>query len=164
LSDDDEPCNPGGNETLLYNNLDNLEIENIKIAPAEYQIPQSLLLDNHAEELSFPKIYCGQERILKFKINSARIAKSELRRHDQRCAQNTSKILYSFKKIQIENMSKSINFVLRKNKLNEKITVENAMDRNYLNNLLNHNEGYNIFKNIRCSPAYWQNKRKKFWQ
>jgi hypothetical protein len=58
-------------------------------------------------------------------------------------------------------MSKSINFVLRKNKLNEKITVENAMDRNYLNNLLNHDEGYNIFKNIRCSPAYWQNKKKE---
>jgi hypothetical protein len=58
-------------------------------------------------------------------------------------------------------MSKSINFVLRKNNLNEKITVENAMDRNYLNNLLNHYEEYNIFKNIGCSPAYWQNKKKE---
>jgi hypothetical protein len=58
-------------------------------------------------------------------------------------------------------MSKSINFVLRKNKLYENKTVENAMDRNYLNNLLNHDEKYNIFKNIRCSPAYWQNKKKE---
>jgi hypothetical protein len=122
------------------------------------------LLDNHAEELSFPKIYCGQETILKFQINSAQIAKSDLRRHDQRCAQNTSKILFSFKKIQIENMSKIINFVLKKNKLNEKITVENAMDRNYLNNLLNHDEGYNIFKNIRFLQHIGKIKRKKFWQ
>ena len=43
--------------TLLWN-----EEQYLRIAPGEQNVPQSLLFDEHAEELSFPAIYLGQFR------------------------------------------------------------------------------------------------------
>ncbi|CAF4942161.1 unnamed protein product [Pieris macdunnoughi] len=42
-------------QTLLWN-----EEHYLRIAPGEDNVPQSLLFDEHAEELSFPAIYLGQ--------------------------------------------------------------------------------------------------------
>ncbi|CAH0404839.1 unnamed protein product [Chilo suppressalis] len=44
-------------QTLLWN-----EEQYLRIAPGEENVPESLLFDEHAEELSFPAIYLGQFR------------------------------------------------------------------------------------------------------
>lgn len=58
----------------------------MRLAPGEHNIPQSLLFDEHAEELSFPSIYLGQFRKFKdeVRVTPFIIASSELRRSDRR--------------------------------------------------------------------------------
>lgn len=51
--------------TLLWN-----DEKYLRIAPGEYNVPRSLLFDEHAEELSFPTIYLGQFRTFKENIKA----------------------------------------------------------------------------------------------
>jgi hypothetical protein len=163
IENNNEDQNPGGVETLMYDTIDHLILEKYKFAPGEDEIPIPILMDKYAEELSFPKIYCGKKRKFKEKlrISSGAIAKSEIRQYDRRCAENISKILYSFKKSQIEQVSKAITFAIKKNKNNNNITVENVLDRSYLHNIMQRDERYNILKSIRCSPSYWEGRKKE---
>ncbi|CAF4930975.1 unnamed protein product [Pieris macdunnoughi] len=68
-------------QTLLWN-----EEHYLRIAPGEDNVPQSLLFDEHAEELSFPAIYLGQFRNFRdgVKVTPFMMASSELRRSDRR--------------------------------------------------------------------------------
>jgi len=58
----------------------------LKLAPGQHNIPQSLLFDEHAEELSFPSIYMGHFRKFRdtVKVTSFMMASSELRHKDRR--------------------------------------------------------------------------------
>jgi hypothetical protein len=147
-----------GQETIIEDQIDYLEIEKYKFAPAEDEIPKSIFFDENAEELSFPKIYCGIKSKLKFELSAGTKAKSEIMRYDRRCAENVTKILYSFKKSQMESLAKAIRFATRKRK---GLTAESAANKEVLSQLIQHDDGYNILGHIRCSPAYWENKKKE---
>ncbi|GBP91919.1 hypothetical protein EVAR_103568_1 [Eumeta japonica] len=62
------------------------EEQYLRIAPGENNVPESLLFDEHAEELSLPAIYLGQFRNFKegVKVTPFMMASSELRRSDRR--------------------------------------------------------------------------------
>jgi len=69
-------------KTLLWNE-DNF----LRIAPAQGEMPTSVLFDEHCEELAFPSIYLGQFRGFKEDLNvtpHAMMATSELLRSDRR--------------------------------------------------------------------------------
>jgi hypothetical protein len=121
-----------------------------------------LHMDTNAEILSFPSIYCGLER--KFnenvKISYTDIAKSELRRYDRRACK-PSKILYSFKRSFNEKICQAVQICLRKKVGPGRITAANVRSPGYIENLIKHDEGYAVFKNLRSSPAYWKQKSKK---
>jgi hypothetical protein len=68
IENNNEDQNPGGDETLMYDTIDHLILEKYKFAPGEDEIPIPILMDKYAEELSFPKIYCGKKRKLKEKL------------------------------------------------------------------------------------------------
>src|SRR5882757_9759357 len=74
---DDNAMNPGKDETLLK--------EGIVFAPGEGETPISVINDQYVEELSFPKIFCGQKRNIIGKLSYKDIARSELRSCDRRC-------------------------------------------------------------------------------
>ena len=77
LSDDDlEDDTPAGNLDTLINQYESPELnEKIIIAPGEGRIPQGILDEKYAEELSFPCIFAGipklalENRITKFTKN-----------------------------------------------------------------------------------------------
>jgi hypothetical protein len=56
-------------------------------------------------------------------------------RYDRRCAENVTKILYSFKKSQMESLAKAT----RKRK---GLTAESAANKEVLSQLIQHDDGY----------------------
>lgn len=82
-------------QTLIWN-----ERKYLKLAPGQHNILQSLLFDEHAEELSFPSIYMGHFRKFRDTVKTTpfMMASSELRRKDRRGV-NPYHLLYMAVKI-----------------------------------------------------------------
>lgn len=151
--------NVGADETLIYSNLGSNFVD---IAPGEGKITKPLYDDPFAEEMAHPKIYCGQKRKIKegTRITYTDIAKSECLREDRRCAA-PAKVLYAFKKSFNEKMRSAIQIFLRKRRGKDKITARQAQDKEFVKNLVNYDEGYSVWKNLRSSPSYWAQKSKE---
>ncbi|GIY81914.1 ATP-dependent DNA helicase [Caerostris darwini] len=101
IDDDDYDgpfVNPAPAETVI-NKLNANINAGLALAPGEDQMPLSVLFDDLAEELSNPRIYCGDMRCFTRKKppTYSEIVKSELRRYDRRSA-TPQTILYSHKK------------------------------------------------------------------
>ncbi|XP_065356189.1 uncharacterized protein LOC135950582 [Calliphora vicina] len=152
-----EEANP--QETLLENiPVENIPLQRICIAPGEGQRPLDMLFDEDSEELSYPTIYCGVKRTCTATVG--KIIKSEARRYDRRCAR-VDKILYSYKKLELSRIKNSISTCLRKKVGSNRHTAGNMLDENFIQNLVQHDEGYHILKGIRSSPAHWEGEKKK---
>ncbi|OXA55077.1 ATP-dependent DNA helicase PIF1 [Folsomia candida] len=131
------------------------------VAPGEGMRPLSLLMDLDAEELSFPTIYCGIKRKLNPDANLSYtdIAKSELRRYDPRC-RRADKILYSYRLVQTHRIASNINICLRKKKKRGIVTAGNMLNKECVQNLIQHDDGHRLLSNIVNSPSYLEEKKK----
>ncbi|XP_035700553.1 uncharacterized protein LOC118433080 [Folsomia candida] len=131
------------------------------VAPGEGMRPLSLLLDLDTEELSFPSIYCGIKRKLnpEADLSYTDIAKSELRRFDPRC-RRADKILYSYRLVQTHRIASNINICIRKKKKRGIVTVGNLLNRQCVQSLIQHDDGYRLLSNIVNSPSYLEEKKK----
>jgi hypothetical protein len=149
----------GADETLFF---DDNNIQGIRIAPGEGNRPIPLSLDIHAEEASFPSIYAGKKRKFnkKYRITTTDILKSELRRYDRRACRPT-KLLYMFKKSFNEKVKSAVRICLRKKRGKNKVTASQIKDPNYVDSLMDRDEGYAVFKNIRSSPSFWKRQTQK---
>lgn len=158
----------GAEETLIHNQTDYDLLTGIRIAPGEGKKPISLFTDEFAEEMSYPSIYCGQKRQIitntskgQRKISYTDIAKSEIMRYDRRACKPT-KVLYAFKKSYNKKVSECITTYLRKKRGNQgKYTASQVRDPAFLKSVIDNDEGYSVFKNLRSSPSYWAAKCKK---
>ena len=150
--------------------VDDADIENkydqvFTFAPGEGQHPLSLYLDKDAEYLCFPSIFCGQRRPDNedrlVQLHYSDIVKWELRSVDRRAAQSVPNIFFKHKKLQMKQISDKVNLAVRrcKNK-GKKITVAEARDSRYLDKLVQLDEGYYIFRQLRNSPAYLEARKK----
>ncbi|XP_065370889.1 uncharacterized protein LOC135963037 [Calliphora vicina] len=156
LTDPDE-FNP--QETLLENiPVENISLERICIAPGQGQRPIDMIFDEDSEELSYPSIYCGVKRTCTATVG--KIIKSEARRYDRRCAR-VDKILYSYKKLELSRVKNSISTCLRKKVGPNQHTAVNMLNEHFVQNLVQHDDGYHILKGIRSSPAHWEGEKKK---
>jgi len=116
----------------------------------------------NAEVLTFPSIYCGQERNVNSKLTYTDIAKSEALNFDRRGCK-PQKLLYAFKKSQQQQVRDCITISLRKRSNLQDVTASNLLDPNYVTGLEHRNEGYKILRNIRSSPAYWEARKKELF-
>ena len=137
----------------------------ITFAPGEGQHPLSLYHDVDAEYLCFPTIFCGERRPSKEErtvpVYYSDIVKWELRSVDRRAAQSVPNIFFKHKKLQMKQISDKVNLAVRRCKGNEKkITAAEARNSEYLDKLVNLDEGYYIFRQLRNSPAYLQSRKK----
>ncbi|GIY57516.1 ATP-dependent DNA helicase [Caerostris darwini] len=82
---DDPFVNPAPAETVI-NKLNTNINAGLALAPGEDQMPLPVLFDDLAEELSYPRIYCGAMRRFTRKKppTYSEIVRSELRRYDRR--------------------------------------------------------------------------------
>ena len=156
----------GNVDTLVDDeNLENKYDKVITFAPGEGQHPLSLYHDADAEYLCFPTIFCGQRRPSKEErtvaVHYSDIVKWELRSVDRRAAQSVPNISFKHKKLQMKQISDKVNLAVRRCKGNEKkITAAEARNSEYLDKLVNLDEGYYIFRQLRNSPAYLQSRKK----
>ena len=165
-SEIDANDNVGNIDTLV----DDADIENkydkvFTFAPGEGQHPLSLYQDKDAEYLCFPTIFCGQtppsrdERLVP--VHYSDIVKWELRSVDRRAAQSVPNIFFKHKKLQMKQISDKVNLAVRRcKKRGQKITAAEARDSSYLDKLVNLDEGYYIFRQLRNSPAYLETRKK----
>ena len=134
-------------------------------APGEGQHPLSLYQDKDAEYLCFPSIFCGQKPVSNDErsvpVHYSDIVKWELRSVDRRAAQSVPNIFFKHKKLQMKQISDKVNLAIRrcKNK-GKKITAAEARNPAYLDKLVNLDEGYYIFRQLRNSPPYLEARKK----
>ena len=156
----------GNIDTLVDDaDIDNKYDKVFTFAPGEGQHPLSLYQDKDAEYLCFPTIFCGQtppsrdERLVP--VHYSDIVKWELRSVDRRAAQSVPNIFFKHKKLQMKQITDKVNLAVRKCKKRSKaITAAEARDSNYLDKLVNLDEGYYIFRQLRNSPAYLETRKK----
>ena len=156
----------GNIDTLVDDaDIDNKYDKVFTFAPGEGQHPLSLYQDKDAEYLCFPTIFCGQtppsrdERLVP--VHYSDIVKWELRSVDRRAAQSVPNIFFKHKKLQMKQISDKVNLAVRRcKKRGKKITAAEARDSSYLDKLVNLDEGYYIFRQLRNSPAYLETRKK----
>ena len=156
----------GNIDTLVDEaDIDNKYDKVFTFAPGEGQHPLSLYQDKDAEYLCFPTIFCGQrppskdERLVP--VHYSDIVKWELRSVDRRAAQSVPNIFFKHKKLQMKQISDKVNLAVRRCKRRgQRITAAEARDSNYLDKLVNLDEGYYIFRQLRNSPAYLEMRKK----
>ena len=150
--------------------VDDADIDNkcdkvFTFAPGEGQHPLSLYQDKDAKYLCFPTIFCGQtppsrdERLVP--VHYSDIVKWELHSVDRRAAQSVPNIFFKHKKLQMKQISDKVNLAVRRcKKRGQKITAAEARDSSYVDKLVNLDEGYYIFRQLRNSPAYLETRKK----
>ncbi|GIX77935.1 ATP-dependent DNA helicase [Caerostris darwini] len=122
---DDPFVNSASAETVISKLNTNIDA-GLTLAPGEDQMPLSVLFDDLAEELSYPRIYCGyMRRFTRKKLPTySEIIKSELRRYDRRGA-TPQKILYNHPKNLHKLLLSSIQICLR-----NKIPTDSSLTAN----------------------------------
>ena len=118
-----------------------------------------MLLDNNAEELSFPGIYLGQMRTFRDEISVTyfQIASSEIRRRDRRDV-TARHLLYITAKNMRLRVPSSLTIAFKFIGNNTKITKEQIQSEEYINKCLNTNLAY--LKSIPNLIYYWAQRKK----
>ncbi|XP_026470005.1 uncharacterized protein LOC113373956 [Ctenocephalides felis] len=170
--DDNPPPQPtidfnqiNNDEVLLIDNNTNVAHDNSSkisiIAPGQSKYPLPWHKMDDLDELCFPKLFGGHS-FSSQKISYKDRARSEVRRFDRRSCIPTRILFMAKKSLEIACMS-NINICLRRSKKNlaKKIVASDAIDSNFINDLVKFDDGYRFLKNIRSSPAFWEDKKKK---
>lgn len=71
-------------------------------------------------------------------------------------------LLFLAKKLELLKLYQNIGICLRKKSSNgEKVTAGDLLNTNYVESLVQHNDGYKILRGIRSSPSHWQHEKTK---
>lgn len=132
------------------------------IAPGENKIPNSIIYDEHAEELSFPGIYLGHPRIFKdgVKASPFSMATSEIRRRDRRGV-TPEHILYMAMKIMRLRIAQGLTQTFKVTGDTAEITRKMAEDKEFIEQCVEHNLAF--LKSIPNSVNYWSDKKKELF-
>ena len=137
----------------------------MSFAPGEGNGPLGIFMDKESEFLSFPTIYCGQTRADNKErttpVHYSTVCKWELRSQDRRVAQSVPNIFYKLKKLQIKQIQNSASISLRKCKTKgKKYTAGDLKSDDYVNKLIQLDEGFRVLRNLRGSPPYFEKCKK----
>lgn len=140
--------------TLLWN-----DDKYLRIAPGEFNLPLSLLFDEHAEELSFVSIYLGQFRRFRdgFVATPFQMSSSELRRSDRR-AVTPHHLLYMSMKIMRLRVRDTLTIAFKHIGSNTKVTRAQIESSEYLHGCMERNLAF--LKCIPNSAWYWSSRKR----
>lgn len=153
FSDDEEPLNPGGQETLIQhdNQLDpyNVDAGNdqaIEYAPGQHNRPLSLLLDKNVEFMTFAKSYAGTPlRVLNSdgtpnnRVTYSRLSKWEVKHKERRV--QIDQLMFKVAKLVAHQTCNAINVCLRQFQGRNRVTAGQVLNNNFLNELFQRNDG-----------------------
>ena len=146
--------------------VDDSEREHIlNVAPGEGNRSLSVFKDKYSEELAYPGIFLGQQRLENkdrlSKVYYNDICKSELRRSDRRAAMCVENIFFKTKKLQMKLLLGKSQIGLRKCKgSNMSLTAGQLKQQGSLERLIHHDEGYKFLRGLRGSPPYFEKAKK----
>lgn len=142
-------------QTLMWNDEMYLRIA----TTGEGNVPISLLFDEHAEELSFPQIYCGQFRTFRDGVNVTpfMMATSELRRSDRRGV-TPQHLLYLTMKIMRIRIRDSLSISFKHGDKGTAITKDQIESENYIHDYSESNLAF--LRTIPNSAYYWSERKK----
>ena len=159
---------PGNHDTMLtarefveeeeYNTA-------FSVAPGEGNIPLSIFKDKYSEELAFPGIFCGQQRVAnenrESKVYYSEVCKSEIRRSDRRVCKYIDNLFFKLKKLQMKSLFDQTHIVIRKYNYKNNMNLKaKDLKGDKLSDLVSHNDGYRMLKNVRGTPAYFEKMKK----
>ena len=163
LSDEmtDDEGNTSDNEVLLIDRNKEIAMETCIIAPGQNKLPVPWHTTADIDELSFPKLFAGFAFDLNVhkKLSYSDRVKSEARRSDRRSCIPT-RILYMAKQKLEKACLSSVNICLKKIKKNRNLTAKDVLNKNCINDLIRHDDGFRVLKQIRSSPSFWQARKK----
>lgn len=87
-------------------------------------------------------------------------AKSMALRYDRRVAESGDLLLFIAKTLEILKLY-NIGICLRKKATSNSITAGQMLNSRYINGLVQHNDGYQVLRGIKSSPAHWQQEKTK---
>ena len=156
---------PEGNVDTLLDDIDFSTSNILSFAPGEGQRPLSFYKDQDAEYMSFPCIFSGQKRATNSErsvpVHYSDICKYELRSIDRRAALNIPNLFFKMKRLQIKYISDKVQVAMKRCKYkHKKYKVRDILDENTFNELTRLDEGYRIFRTIRGSPPYFEQKKR----
>jgi hypothetical protein len=127
----------------------------------EGQVPVSILTDIHCEELAFPTIYFGHERIHSpnVKLSYEDHVNSEIRRRDRR-AVRADHLLFMHKKSQLKQLCSNCNIAVKKCAQSSNVTASHVLNSNFVDEHISKDNAYRFLTNITGSPAYWEQQKK----
>ena len=171
----DDPETQGNIDTLLNDDMDNIVTQLtdtsqdtgntiFALAPGEGQIP--VFRESRAEYLSFPTIFCGQERPTDEqrhrKVHVSELFKAELRHSDNRVNMNIPNIFWKAKHLQVKQLQSKVTLALRRvvGAKHKKVTAKTLLNPETREEIPRLDEGFYIFRTIRNSPPYFDRLKK----
>ncbi|CAB0002561.1 unnamed protein product, partial [Nesidiocoris tenuis] len=129
-------------------------------APGQDKQPVPWTKVENLDELCFPGIFGGYEFDPENSLTYTQRVRFEIRHKDRRSCQNERLFFMVKKKIEMGIVS-TANVCLRKFKADGKnVSVRDVCDPNFITDALRHNDGFKFLKQIRGSPAYWEDRKK----
>ena len=147
--DNEQPINPGGQETLIQNenDPDPNDDQAIEYAPGQHNRPVSLLLDEHAEYKAYPSTYAGvplrvfrENGQVNNRVTFGALSKFEVRHHDRRAAR-VEHLLFKVVKLCAKNVANSINICLRQFQGRQNVTAAQMLNNETVHELIQRNNG-----------------------
>ena len=156
-----------GNQDTMIDDENVDRFRTMTVAPGEGNRPMGLFQDENDEYKSFPTLYCGES--MKYsndynkdhKIHYSDQVKWELFNNDARCRNHITNIFYKAKKLQIKQVKQKGSLAAKRVHQRKEYTVSQLLGSDHTAKLDNLDDGYQIFKTIRNTPAYLEEKAKE---
>ena len=127
----------------------------VNVAPAENQKPVSLFATADAEECCFPVEFAGNRRKAPEGYAYHEICKWELLNADRRFAYNAENLMFKVRKMQTKALAGAARLQLRKKQSGyPRVTKQNAMNKEFLKNMIRNDNAFCDLKVLRSSPQY----------
>ena len=131
----------------------------LNLAPAEGQRPIPPYKEPNWEAMAFPNLFPSGKNTLnterKMKISRKKYFKARLLHKDGRFAESSEYIFQVLDFLEREELQSNITITSRKS-YHQDITAGQLKDPNRLQRLINDDQVFASFKNIRGTPQYWQ--------
>ena len=143
--------------------VEDLESTVFSIAPGENSIPKYILLDDDFETLSFPHLFpfgkgaFGEDIHKERKLDLRRYINQRLLNVDTRFSQDLEYIFAQQYACELKQLRSAIQLALRKMSINgSAINAGFLKSRENVQGLVMKDFAYKFMKNVRGTPAYWQ--------
>ena len=139
-ADEEEPLNPGGQETLIHDENEIEENQAIQYAPGEGNRPIGLLSDENAEYLSFPRNYAGQRLNIPARVTYGALVKWEVRHLDRRFCR-TDHLLFKVAKLLARKVTDAIGIAMRQYHQRNEVTVDQFLNEQFQDEMIRRDQG-----------------------